>query len=90
MNRGTIVGERINRKAVWAGKRRLAGLVAVLALAASSQACGDVTRQGTGSSYLIVTSLLEDLVPMASSVPPSSRTRAPTMGRYSPIPARSP
>ena len=32
--------------------------MAVLALTVLSAACGDVTRQGTGSSYLIVTSLL--------------------------------
>jgi hypothetical protein len=45
----------LRRKAVWGSGIRL-GLVALLAAASSS--CGDVVRQGEGSSYLIVDSLL--------------------------------
>lgn len=41
-------------KAVWGARIRLTGALAC-ALVASS--CGDVVRQGTGSSYLILTSL---------------------------------
>jgi hypothetical protein len=41
-------------KAVWGAGRRLAIVVSV-GLAAAS--CGDLTRQGTSSSYLIVTSI---------------------------------
>lgn len=42
------------RKAVWGARVRL---LAALALAAASTSCGDLTRQGTASSYLIMTSL---------------------------------
>lgn len=51
MNRASI-GATLYRKAVWAG--RIAALA--LALTASSS-CGSMVRQGTGSSYLIITSL---------------------------------
>lgn len=44
----------VRRKAVWGAGARL--LVATL-LAASSSSCGDVVRQGTASSYLIVQAL---------------------------------
>ena len=58
MNRGSIVDTRVNGKAVWGGEvRRLARLMAVLMLAALGASCGEVTRQGTGSSYLIIESL---------------------------------
>jgi hypothetical protein len=50
---------RVSRKAVWGGDTpqrwmRLIGLLLVTALAAS---CGDMTRQGTGSAYLIIQQL---------------------------------
>ena len=44
----------VARKAVWGGIVRMTGAVALTALAAG---CGDVTREGTASSYLIVTAL---------------------------------
>jgi hypothetical protein len=58
MNRGSILDVRVSRKAVWGGEvGGLARLMAVLALTVLSASCGDLTRQGTGSAYLIVTSL---------------------------------
>lgn len=58
MNRGAIANARINRKAVWGGRvGRSAGVVALLTLTLVSASCGDVTRQGTGSSYLIINRL---------------------------------
>ena len=58
MNRGSIVDVRVRRKAVWGGDvGRVAGLLAVMATAVLSASCGDLTRQGTGSSYLIVREL---------------------------------
>jgi hypothetical protein len=58
MNRGPILDARVSRKTVWGGKvKRLARLMAVLALTALSASCGDLTRQGTGSSYLIIGAL---------------------------------
>ncbi|MCA1651947.1 MAG: hypothetical protein LC753_17325, partial [Acidobacteria bacterium] len=51
MNRVPI-GSRLYRKAVWAG--RIAALGSALAVSAS---CGSMVRQGTGSSYLIISSL---------------------------------
>jgi hypothetical protein len=58
MNRGPILDARVSRKAVWGGEvGRLARLMAVLALTPLSISCGDLARQGTGSSYLIVTAL---------------------------------
>ena len=45
----------IRRKAVWGSRIRVA---AVLLLAAASASCGTQTTSGTGSSYLILTSLL--------------------------------
>jgi hypothetical protein len=58
MNRGTIVDRRVSRKAVWGGELgRLAPLPAILALTMASASCGDLTRQGTGSSYLIIAAL---------------------------------
>jgi hypothetical protein len=47
----------VRRKAVWGAGIRLT-LVALLAALSSS--CGDMVRQGTGSSYLIVDSLSSD------------------------------
>jgi hypothetical protein len=58
MNRRSFVAARVGRKAVWGGEvGRWARLAAVLSLTALSAACGDLTRQGTASSYLIITSL---------------------------------
>ncbi len=58
MNRGSIVSERVSRKAVWSGDIGTAArLMAVVALTLLSASCGDVTRQGTGSAYLIINSL---------------------------------
>ena len=58
MHRGSIVNLRERRKAVWGGEvGRAAGLLSVMALALLSASCGDLTRQGTGSSYLIVNEL---------------------------------
>ncbi len=58
MNRASVVDARVSRKAVWGGEvGRLARLMAVLALTVLSASCGDVTRQGTGSSYLIIGAL---------------------------------
>lgn len=44
----------VARKAVWGGIVRLAGALVITTLGAG---CGDVARQGTGSSYLIVSAL---------------------------------
>jgi hypothetical protein len=58
MNRRSFVAARITRKAVWGGELgRVTGLAAVLSLTVLSAACGDLTRQGTASSYLIINSL---------------------------------
>jgi len=58
MNRGSLVDARVGRKTVWNGAMaRTARLVGALALVALSASCGDLTRQGTGSSYLIINSL---------------------------------
>ena len=46
---------RIERKAVWGGVVRLIGALGLTSLAAG---CGDVVREGSGSSYLIVNSLV--------------------------------
>jgi hypothetical protein len=49
---------RVSRKAVWGGEvgRRI-GLLFILALTLLVVSCGDMTRQGTGSSYLIINAL---------------------------------
>ena len=58
MNRGSIDNVRAGRKAVWGGDvGRSVLFLAVTALAVASAACGDLTRQGTGSSYLVVNEL---------------------------------
>jgi len=72
---------RVERKAVWGGTIRLTGAIAIIALAAG---CGDLARQGTASSYLIVNafegasgaepgtfggSLLSDVVTVVDGVP---------------------
>ena len=58
MNRRSFVAAHVSRKAVWGGEvGRLAGLATVLLLTAIIAACGDLTRQGTASSYLIINSL---------------------------------
>ena len=58
MNRGTTVDARVSQKAVWGGELgRPAGLLTILALTLFAAGCGDLTTQGTGSSYLIITSL---------------------------------
>jgi len=49
-----ITTPHVARKAVWGGIVRLTGAVALTTLAAG---CGDMTRQGTGSSYLVITSI---------------------------------
>jgi hypothetical protein len=56
MNRAPFVTERVQGKAVWGGEvgRPILRLILGLALAALTASCGDVVRQGTGSSYLIV------------------------------------
>jgi hypothetical protein len=58
MNRRSIVAARVSRKAVWGGEvGRTARLMLALALTLLSASCGDLTRQGTGSSYLIINTL---------------------------------
>lgn len=58
MTRGAMVAVRVRRKVVWGGEfGRLAQGIAVAALALTSASCGDLTRQGTASSYLIVSTL---------------------------------
>ena len=58
MNRRSIVAARVSRKAVWGGEvGRPARLIVALSLTLLSASCGDLTRQGTGSSYLIINSL---------------------------------
>ena len=58
MNRVPVADARVNRKAVWGGELgSSARLTAVLALTLFSASCGDVARQGTGSSYLIINAL---------------------------------
>jgi hypothetical protein len=58
MNRRSFVAAHVSRKAVWGGEvGRVVGLALVLFLAAIVTACGDLTRQGTASSYLIINSL---------------------------------
>ena len=55
MTRGARVAVPVRRKAVWGGELgRLAGGMTIAALALTSASCGDLTRQGTASSYLIV------------------------------------
>jgi len=58
MTRESISND-VRRKAVWGGgvAGRATGVAAALTLTILSSACGDLTRQGTASSYLIVTSL---------------------------------
>ena len=58
MNRGPLGHARISRKAVWGGGvERVAGMLAILVSTLAVASCGDVTRQGTGSSYLIINQL---------------------------------
>lgn len=58
MNRGSLASLRVSRKAVWGGELgNPARIVAAVLLTLLSASCGDLTRQGTGSSYLIITSL---------------------------------
>lgn len=56
MNRAAVVDVRVNRKAVWGGEGGcpLLRLIAALVLTALTASCGEMSRQGTGSSYLIV------------------------------------
>ena len=57
MTRESISND-VRGKAVWGGGVvRATGFATALTLAILSSGCGDVTRQGTGSSYLIVSSL---------------------------------
>ena len=49
-----ITTPHVARKAVWGGIVRMTGAVVLTALAGG---CGDVTREGTASSYLIVAAL---------------------------------
>jgi hypothetical protein len=85
MNRGQVVDVRSSKKVVWGGRVwRLAVAAAFLALAALGASCGDVTRQGSGSSYLIInaieaasgaeptkfaSTLLSDVVTVVNDVP---------------------
>ena len=58
MNRGPVTYERVSQKAVWGGKvAKLAGPIALLALTMLSASCGDLTREGTASSYLVINAL---------------------------------
>ena len=58
MNRGSIDSLRVSRKAVWGGELGSpARLIVALSLTLLSASCGDLTRQGTGSSYLIINTL---------------------------------
>ena len=54
MDSGARSISSVRRKAVWGSAVRL-GIATLLAAATSS--CGDMVRQGTGSSYLIIQSL---------------------------------
>ena len=57
MTRESISND-VRGKAVWGGGVvRATGFAAALTLTILSSGCGDLTRQGTASSYLIVTSL---------------------------------
>jgi len=58
MDLGTRAFVNVRRKAVWGGElgRRVSTL-GLVALMLSGISCGDVTRQGTGSSYLIINAL---------------------------------
>jgi hypothetical protein len=59
MDRGPFVDVPVNRKAVWGGElAQPLRLVLALAVVALTASCGDLTRQGTGSSYLIVNQLV--------------------------------
>jgi hypothetical protein len=79
MDSGARTDMSVRRKAVWGSAVRL--LMAVL-LAASSSSCGDMVREGTASSYLIVenflaasgdgdpsTTLLSDVLTIVDDVP---------------------
>ena len=58
MNRGPVTYERVSLKAVWGGNvAKLAGPIALLALTVFSASCGDMTREGTASSYLVISAL---------------------------------
>ncbi len=56
MNRAELVADRVKGKAVWGGEGGgpILRLIVGLALAALTASCGDVIRQGSGTSYLIV------------------------------------
>jgi hypothetical protein len=58
MNRGSILDAGIRAKAVWGGELgRMARLMTGVVLVVFTASCGDLTRQGTGSSYLAITQL---------------------------------
>jgi hypothetical protein len=58
MDRALLVDVRVNRKAVWGGELAQAfRLVLAMALVTMTVSCGDMQRQGTGSSYLIINQL---------------------------------
>ena len=58
MNRGPVTYERVSLKVVWGGNvAKLAGRLALLALTMFSASCGDLTREGTASSYLVISTL---------------------------------
>jgi hypothetical protein len=58
MNRGPVTYERVSPKAVWGGTvAKWAVSVALLASTLFSASCGDLTRQGTASSYLVINAL---------------------------------
>ena len=55
MNRGMIANAIVYRKAVWGG--RVSGVLMLLTLTLGAASCGDVSRQGTGSSFMILNQL---------------------------------
>jgi hypothetical protein len=58
MNRGMIAKAIVYRKAVWGGRiARALSVTGLLAAVLAAASCGDVSRQGTGSSYLIISQL---------------------------------
>jgi hypothetical protein len=53
-----VTYERVSLKAVWGGNfAKLTGPLALLALTMFSASCGDLTREGTASSYLVINAL---------------------------------
>jgi hypothetical protein len=58
MNRGPVTADaRVGRKAVWGSAVGRTAIVLAFIAAVGAAGCGDVARQGTGSSYLILNQL---------------------------------